>query len=43
MSWPDAYQALFLSYLLWPAARGLRQEMRDRDAANSTPRLRVHS
>ena len=36
-------QALFLSYLLWPAARGLRQEMRDRDAANSTPRLRVHS
>jgi hypothetical protein len=34
-------QAAILGYLLWPAVKGLRQEMADRDAANSKPRLHL--
>ena len=36
-----ATQAAILGYLLWPVVKGLRQEIADRDAANSKPRLRV--
>lgn len=36
-----AIPAAILGYLLWPVVKGLRQEIADRDAANSKPRLRV--
>lgn len=34
-------QAALLGHLLWPAVKGLRQEIADRDAANSKPRLHL--
>jgi hypothetical protein len=34
-------QAVLLGHLLWPAVKGLRQEIADRDAANSKPRLHL--
>lgn len=34
-------QAAILGYLFWPVVRALRQEIDDRDAANSKPHLQV--
>lgn len=34
-------QVVVLGHLLWPAVKGLRQEIADRDAANSKPRLHL--